>query len=312
MTGERVLRVLVPVHHDPGRRRWRRLDRRRAVVDCLESLVVAVGQWRTGGTGLAFDDVRILVVDDGSPTPLRALLPPGLLGAVEVLRLDTRRGQGAALNAALTRRPAAAYAITDSDCTVAPDWLTTIEKLADSGDGTDGTAGPPWRHRPVGGRKARWLTAAETDLVRHCTTSARTTRLDCRNVWLRDRLVDRVGRATFFPTDAGAALSGMTSRKLAAAGTRLGFDEGMAVQHEPLTSIRAQLVTYFSRGATSRLADHYATGHRSLRHAFLSTYARRHFLDPVRVGVSPAYVLLAHGAYWLGLTRRRLTRAQSR
>jgi hypothetical protein len=311
VTPERVLRVLVPAHHDAGRCAWSRLDRLQALVDCLDSILAAAEHWRERG-GATFDEVGIVLVDDGSPRPLSELLRPDLRKAVDVLRLDTRHGQGAALNAALAgRAPAAAYAITDSDCVVAEDWITRIAGLAGREDGTDGTAGPPWPHREAHSRRGRWLTAGETALVRYCTERAAregTTRLDCRNVWLRG---DAVGR-DLFPEDAGAALSGMTSRKLADAGVRLGFDPGLRVRHAPLTSVRAQLVTYFSRGATSDLATHYARGHASLRQAFVRTYAARHFRDPIRAGVSPAYVLLAHGAYWCGLARRSTRRSGRR
>ena len=305
--------VIVPAHHDAGRHAWSRLDRLRPLVDCLLSLRTAVEQWRTG-TRLAFDDVRVVLVDDGSPTELATLLPADVVTAVDVLRLDTRRGQGAALNAALTAHPAGAYAFTDSDCVVAPDWITTIEKLAATDDGTDGTAGPPWPHRRARTRKAAWLTRHETALVRHCTNRAlrhgATARLDCRNAWLRAGVAGKLGRAGFFPEDAGAALSGMTSRLMESAAVRLGFDPALVVRHLPVTSIRAQASTYFLRGATSDLGRHYAAGHRSLARAFVATYVRRHFVEPALAGVSPAYVLLAHGAYWCGLawhcwTRRR-------
>jgi hypothetical protein len=303
--------VIVPAHHDAGTHAWARLDRLRPLVDCLRGLLTAVDQWRPG-SGLAFDEVRIVLVDDGSPVELATLLPPDVVASVEVLRLDTRRGQGAALNAALIAHHARAYAFTDSDCVVAPDWITTIEKLAGTEDGTDGAAGPPWPHRRPRTRTAAWLTRQETVLVRHCTNRAlrhgATARLDCRNVWLRAGVAGKLDRRGFFPEDAGAALSGITSRLLESAGVRLGFDHGLVVRHEPVTSIRAVAGTYFRRGATSDLDRHYAAGHRSLADAFLSTYARRHFVQPVRAGVSPAYVLLAHGAYWCGLAWRTFRR----
>jgi Glycosyl transferase family 2 len=306
----RTLVVIVPAHHDAGRHSWSRLDRLRPLIDCLRSLRAAAEQWRAG-TGLAFDEVRIVLVDDGSPVELATLLPPDVAASVDVLRLDTCRGQGAALNAALRAYPAGAYAFTDSDCVVAADWITTIEKLAATDDGSDGAAGPPWPHRRPRSRKAAWLTRQETALIRHCTDRAlrhgATARLDCRNAWLRAGVAGKLGRRDFFPEDAGAALSGMTSRLLESAGVRLGFDPGLVVRHQPVTSVRAQGSTYFRRGATSDLDRHYAAGHRSLAHAFTGTYFGRHFVEPVRAGVSPAYVLLAHGAYWCGLAWHRRT-----
>jgi Glycosyl transferase family 2 len=307
--------VIVPAHHDAGRHASARLDRLRPLTDCLRSLRATVDQWRAG-TGLAFDEVRVVLVDDGSPVELATLLPSDVVTSVDVLRLDTRRGQGAALNAALTTYRAGAYALTDSDCVVGPDWITTIDKLAATDDGTDGAAGPPWPHRRPRTRKATWLTRQEAALIEHCTSRAlrhgATARLDCRNAWLRAGVAGKLGRADFFPEDAGAALSGITSRLMESAGVRLGFDHGLVVRHQPVTSLRAQASTYFRRGATSDLDRHYAAGHRSLAQAFATTYARRHFVEPVRAGVSPAYVLLAHGAYWCGLARRSRNRNRSR
>jgi Glycosyl transferase family 2 len=302
----RALVVVVPAHHDADRFAWSRLDRFRPLIECLRSVRAAVERWRAETAPLAFDDVLIVLVDDGSPRELATLLPHDVVEAVDVLRLDVRRGQGAALNAALRKYKASAYAFTDSDCVVDEDWIATIDELA--ADEADGTAGPPWRHGEARSAKARWLTAQETALVRHCTRQARRdgveARLDCRNVWLSAGVADKMGRVDFFPEDAGAALSGVTSRLFDAAEVRLGFDERLVVRHEPLTSVRAQALTYFRRGGTSDLARHYAAGHRSLAQAFVTTYARRHFVEPIKAGVSPAYVVLAHGAYWCGLAWR--------
>jgi hypothetical protein len=300
VSGSDRLVVVVPAHHDPARSARCRLDRLRPLVDCLDSLIASADRCRQRRT---FGDVSIVLADDGSPQQLATLLPQPILDRIEVLRIDTCRGQGAALNAAIRKHPATAYAFTDSDCVVAPDWIGTIDALAAAAGGTDGAAGPPWHHREAPGRKARWLTRQETALVRHCTLAALgdgTTRIDCRNAWLRAQALDS------FPEDAGAALSGVTSRLLQATGVRLTFAPQLVVRHEPLTSIRTVALTYLRRGATSDLATHYAAGHRSLSHAFARTYARRHFLDPIRAGVGPGYVLLAHGSYWCGLAWRRV------
>ena len=155
------------------------------------------------GTGLAFDDVRIVLVDDGSPTELATLLPPDAVTSVDVLRLDTRRGQGAALNAALKTHRASAYAFTDSDCVVAPDWITTIDKLAATDDGTDGAAGPPWPHRRRRrSRKAAWLTRHETALIQHCTSRALRHGSD-----RSPRLPQRAGCAPASPASSAARTS---------------------------------------------------------------------------------------------------------
>ena len=261
--------------------------------------------------------MRIVLVDDGSPTELATLLPPDAVtvGRRAAARHPPRPGRRPERRAEDPPRPSA-YAFTDSDCVVAPDWITTIDKLAATDDGTDGAAGPPWPHRrrrdPEGGLADPARDRADPALHEPRAGHGSTARLDCRNAWLRAGVAGKLGREDFFPEDAGAALSGMTSRLMESAGVRLGFDPGLVVRHQPVTSVRAQASTYFRRGATSDLDRHYAAGYRSLAHAFTATYLRRHFVEPARAGVSPAYVLLAHGAYWCGLAWHRTRRAAGR
>jgi hypothetical protein len=303
--------VVVPVHHAPGSGRWRRLDRLADLVACLRSLLRAREVLWAGGRS-ALGDVTVILVDDGSPEPVGPALPADVQEGVRVERVPVRRGQGAALNWAIRTVRAAAYALTDSDCQVAEDWLVVIEReylaVARSGD-LLGSAGPPWQHRRGATRWSRWLTEQEGRLARGCFVrevdprAGTVARLDCRNVWLRCEVVAGGG---WFPEHAGAALSGVVSHRLAAGGRRLRFTPDMVVRHAPVPSAWAQARTYFLRGATRELGDAYATGHRSLPAAFARTYAHRHFIEPVRWGVHPAYVALAHGAYWLGLAAGRL------
>ena len=137
---------------------------------------------------------------------------------------------------------------------------------------------------------------------RQVDDSGTTTRLDCRNLWLRaDRL-----KPHWFPEDAGTALSGIASRLTAERAERLRFDPALTVFHAAITSVTSQAATYYRRGRTSDLAAHYTAGHRTLRSAFVRTYLKRHFTEPAAAGVSGAYVGLVHSAYWAGLTRRAL------
>jgi glycosyltransferase involved in cell wall biosynthesis len=305
------LAVVVPVHHARGSGRWQRLDRLAGLVVCLRSLLRAREVLRAGGRS-ALGEVTLVLVDDGSPEPVGPALPADVRAGVRVERVPVRRGQGAALNRAVRAVGAAAYALTDSDCQVAEDWLVVIEReyLAATGcGGVLGSAGPPWRHRPGDTRWSRWLTDQEGRLAQACflrDADPRTgtiARLDCRNVWLRCEVV---AGGDWFPEDAGAALSGVLSHRLAASGRWLRFAPEMVVRHAAVSSARAQVRTYFLRGTTRELRDAYAAGHRSLPAAFARTYARRHFVEPVRSGVHPGYVALAHGAYWLGLAGGRL------
>ena len=56
-----TLVVLVPAYHDAGGCRWSRLDRLGSLVGCLRSLIAAVDRWRRAGTGLAFDEVTVVL-----------------------------------------------------------------------------------------------------------------------------------------------------------------------------------------------------------------------------------------------------------
>jgi glycosyltransferase involved in cell wall biosynthesis len=221
-------------------------------------------------------------------------------------RLPSHAGQGAALNHAIDMFPADVYAFTDSDCVVADNWIQAIDLGAAHLDDTVGTCGPPWRHLQASTRLGRWLTDNESRLVETCfrpliDVDERTTRLDCRNLWLRG---DQV-KPGWFPEDAGAALSRTVSRLVAERGEHLRFDPSLTVFHAPILSVVTQALTYYQRGRTSDLSKHYAAGHRNLAVALARTYWRRHFVQPVSSGVHPTYVALVHGAYWAGLARRR-------
>lgn len=304
------LAVIVPVHSDPSRPGRDRLDRLQELVACLDSLVVARS---TGAIGRVVERVTLVVVDDGSPQPVAGLLPSAIRDQVRVVRLGRRLGQGAALNRAVEVVPADVYAFTDSDCVVAGNWIEAIDRGAELCGDVIGAAGPPWRHLSAPGRLGRWLTANESLLVetmfsRDLDAFGTTARLDCRNLWLRADAM----KPGWFPEDAGAALSGVSSRLVRDRGERLRFDPTLVVHHAPLTSVSGQALTYYRRGATSDLGRHYATDDESLLAAFARTYVRRHFLDPIHAGVHPGYVGLAHGAYWVGLARRRLAGADVR
>jgi glycosyltransferase involved in cell wall biosynthesis len=71
---------------------------------------------------------ELIVVDDGSPVPLRAE------GADRVLRIDTPEGPYAARNRGLEAAGGGCIAITDADCRPRPDWLEAMVKALDGAD----------------------------------------------------------------------------------------------------------------------------------------------------------------------------------
>jgi GT2 family glycosyltransferase len=72
------------------------------------------------------DCFEIIVVDDGSRTPLEALVKPFRQHLQIKLIRQTNAGCGAARNAGAKQARGKYLAFTDDDCTHAPDWLKTL------------------------------------------------------------------------------------------------------------------------------------------------------------------------------------------
>jgi GT2 family glycosyltransferase len=72
------------------------------------------------------DRFEVLIVDDGSPTPLTAVVAPYCERLDLMLVLQERAGAGAARNTGATRAKGTFLAFTEDDCIVSPDWLRAL------------------------------------------------------------------------------------------------------------------------------------------------------------------------------------------
>ncbi len=102
MTAPAPATVIVASYGRPGKIRG-----------CLETLLA-----------LDYPDLRIIVVDDGSPVPIAPIAEP-LGPRIRVLR-QQNAGPAAARNAGVAAAQTDLIAFTDDDCAPAPDWMRRL------------------------------------------------------------------------------------------------------------------------------------------------------------------------------------------
>jgi glycosyltransferase involved in cell wall biosynthesis len=73
------------------------------------------------------DRFEVIVVDDGSPTPLDAIVAPFQTSLNLTLLRQANAGPSAARNAGAAMAKGTFLAFTDDDCAPAPDWLRQLE-----------------------------------------------------------------------------------------------------------------------------------------------------------------------------------------
>jgi glycosyltransferase involved in cell wall biosynthesis len=304
------LAVLVPVYHDPERRKSVRADRAHSLQRCLESLVRAVDLY----INTAFE-ITIVVIDDHSPSDPRRKLSDDLLRRVVWVRSEGQKGQAGALNYALKTVAADVFAFTDSDCIVATDWFERMAAHYLRYPSHGGVGGPNWLFDRAMGWWSRTLTSEETALMRFLMqggidqTSATSRRIDCRNLSLRaDFIAQFAAGRPLFREDGTVSVSGQASYDLqrqAAVVPPVGFCAAMEAYHQPISSFTTQLFLYYTRGRHSSFNEIYAGLYGSLSNAFLRRYGIRHFISPLRHRpLSFWYVWPLHAAFWTGILWR--------
>lgn len=307
--------VIVPVLHNSEARRRERLDRQRQLNACLSSLVNSrlvnklTGPERWSG-------IELLIVDDRSKQPVETILSQPVLDNVYVLRNTGTDGQAGALNAAMAQVSADVFAFTDSDCIVAPDWLTRIGAHYRAHPEHLGVSGPNWLFQDARSAWPRIVTRQESRLMQYIFETyidrqhSVSRRIDCRNFSVRASYLDAhyPGRR-FFTEGRGPSVSGQTTHDIQSSlidnSLEIGFAGDMHVFHYPVESMWAQVVAYFQRGYQGNFHKIYRKGYRTLGQAFRQRYVQRHFVAPIvhnRAGWP--YVGLVHGAYWAGIVGR--------
>lgn len=307
--------VIVPVHHDPSRRRTARTNRVDLLRDCLASIVCARAHCQLKGSN--FREITIVAVDDYSPVDLRPLVRLEHHSGIHWLSNRGIKGQAGALNYAMAHTEADAFAFTDSDCVVATDWLQRIGEHYLTYPHHDGVAGPQWLFSPGGAHWSRLLTSQEAALMRLLARSeidydqATTTRIDYRNLSLRAGFASRMtATESLFKSDGSVSVSGQASyalKRYSANGeATIGFSLAMNTFHQPVSSFIGQIATYYARGRWSAFDEIYASLYGSLMAAFVRRYAIRHFISPMlSASVSVLYVWPVHLAFWVGISSRK-------
>jgi len=250
--------------------------------------------------------VKIVVVDDMSLVPIDELLPEHIVHRVTIIRNKNVLGQGGALNYAIRTTSADIYAFTDSDCIVSENWIDTIAAHYTNFPNHIGVTGPNWNFVTPASLWKLFLTRQESLLMRFIFESYIdherniAWRVDCRNMSLRTSFFDTF---CFFPEGQGPAVSGQFSYRLRDilqnSGFVIGFNSNMLTYY--VDSLVRQMLSYYKRGAQGEFSQIYTRGHGNIVQAFLNRYLYRHFVAPCLYGVSPAYVILVHGAFWIGI-----------
>jgi hypothetical protein len=307
--------LVIPVRHDPLASRAERLNRADALRDCLISALEAAE--------VARSPVDIVVVDDHSPSDIRASLDAAVVRRIEWVASLGAHGQAGALNFAMSQLRCDIFALTDSDCVVERTWFNAMNSHLTHHPENVGVGGPTWLFRTAKRAWSRALTSQESALMHYLAQSDAAEnggvvrRVDCRNLALRSEFVRMHARGTPLPLlreDGSISVSGQLAYDLRDSGERysIGFCPQMQTYHAPVPGFRHQLQAYYARGRRSNFDEIYARPFGSLALSFRRRYARRHFLAPVLSrAVSPLYVWPLHTAFWTGILMRRMDRESS-
>jgi glycosyltransferase involved in cell wall biosynthesis len=281
------------------------------LIACLESIVVSIqfskekhqSEWRT---------ITLLVVDDYSSPPLNTLMPPHLAEYLLIVANEAAPGQGGALNYALSKFVADVYAFTDSDCIVAPDWISALAMYYAYEKSEIGVTGPNWLFSGSSKGWRRFITQQESNMMKFIMLSylnedrTRSARLDCRNLSFRREFIDALPHGSEFFDTNGLSVSAQTSYRFrpvpSTSSFFIGFSQQLCTYHAPVRSLHDQVRIYFLRGYRSNFNRIYAANGGSLIFIFFSRYFVRHFISPWRTGKTCLlYVILVHSAYWMGI-----------
>ncbi len=286
---------------------------------CLRSVTAACemgsGHWRS---------IRVVLMDDDSDPPLIRSLSPTYRSLVQVYPNRRLSGQAGALNCGMAIEPADIYAFTDSDCVVSEDWLRQLAEGYRLYPGCSAIVGPNWCHLGASDTWRAWLTNQESRLARgvflkYVDSVGNASRIDCRNLSLRDDFVRAVAPSgVFFVEESGASVSGTTSIKLRSevqkrSEYRIVFDPDLSVRHEPVKSLKHQISRYYRLGRGGMYDRTYRRSGKSLIRSFVAHHFVRHFVGPCMTAehVSLLYLWAVHGAYWAGIFRSSLARSQA-
>jgi|TARA_Y100000031_G_C8212173_1_gene381560 glycosyltransferase involved in cell wall biosynthesis len=275
-------------------------DRTEEILLCLDSVRRSIKDYVSSDPK---GSVEILVVDDHSRIPLTDVIN-GSFGDVRVERLPETSGPAIARNHGLRNTEGDIIAFTDSDCLVDSNWLKTID---DSLVGTNygGVQGVPW----AVASPHLWVAANEEILARYIWESNYIEEgivrlIDTKNLSLmRDFVRERYEGYRVFPERIRIASNEdrIAGKEMTKEGG-ISWNPDMIVYHMNPRSFPGLLRQKYRHGMG---AYHYYQG--DLR--FLERLPR-HFIEPIKSGVSLLYILPAHSAFWIGCYSEKIRKTQ--
>ncbi|MBX7052621.1 MAG: glycosyltransferase family 2 protein [Flavobacteriales bacterium] len=257
-----------------------------------------------------YHNVAIYLIDDYSNLPWREAIIKTFGDSVIVLDNNRIKGQGGCLNFAMTNIEADIFCITDSDCIVSANWLSKcIENSVKFKELI--LTGPNWNH--LQGRTAisKYATRNESKLMKlifseFISESNITSRIDCRNLVVKSNL--KTEHSAFNFVEIYPGVSSHSSRMLERLKIPVRFVPDQIVEHQSIDSIHNHIKKYYQRGKFSLFREFYTNNFTSLHQAFIQKYLYRHFVWPIQNRVSPIFIFLVHGAFWMGIVLSKRTR----
>lgn len=277
-------------------------DRVKDLTECLDSLEAAKLRY------LADTDagVEITVVDDGSAVAMSSILQSSFPG-VNFLRSEETRGPACARNLGLQQARFDTVAFTDSDCVVDPEWIGEVARSMEDSRDAAAVQGPPWLYRNMDDRNARENGLLEQFFWHKKISDGRCTCMDSKNVAFNRSNLRRLYPAlNLFPEYVGlsATEDRLAGRALVANNAPIAWNPEMKVYHKNPASLSELIRQKFKHGRGSW----YYFG----KKFSVCQKLAHHFLEPIKFGVSAPFVLITHGAFWLGYLYERFFEAGRR
>jgi hypothetical protein len=282
--------------------------------NCLKSVLSSVDDLYNSPINKCYVDVYI--IDDHSNEQYINSISISLLERVKIINNRNLLGQGNALNYALNTVNADYYAFTDSDCIVESTWLYKIISYFNLHPSRSCVVGPNWFHQKSCNRWQRYITYNESKLMKYIFESyidfdkKSSLRIDCRNLaikmsFLNNYLTKNIFSEVYYANSSQTSYNWRNSEL--DMGSIVGYNNQLIVYHNYIPSLRNHIKKYFLRGKHGDFSNIYAKKYDYLISAFIRYYFKRHFLSPhIKTKVSILYLWLVHGAFWLGISVKKV------
>lgn len=306
------LTVLIACRHDNLENKLLRSNRIHELKNCLKSIFDSIEYYKSENKN-SYESISVLLIDDNSRIQLKEYIKE--FKDLSIIINKGTKGQGGALNYGLSKTLTKYVAFTDSDCIVDIYWIKTILNNLFMHGNALGVVGPNWNH--INGKTmwTKYLTTNETKLMKYNFTkyinNETSTRIDLRNLSFNLPILYNCISQCPIPENTYSVSNELSYQIRFHSKVNnipnLIFDDKMIVHHESIKSLRSQMLNYYKRARYGSYNDLYRIKNNSIIKSFFLRYLSDHFIKPVFLnGSNFFYVLLLHGAYWVGIVINNL------